>query len=61
MLYIDPESCVDCDACAQECPVDAIFHEDNVPDEMHEFIALNAEMANQCPPIVSKKPPLAGS
>ena len=25
MLYIDPESCLDCDACRPECPVDAIY------------------------------------
>ncbi len=59
MLYIDPTECVDCDACVSECPVEAIFHEDNVPAEWREFIALNAEMAAQCPPITCKKPPLA--
>jgi ferredoxin len=58
MLYIDPDACIDCDACVSACPVEAIFHEDNVPDEWQEFIALNAEMAQKCPPIVEAKPPL---
>jgi ferredoxin len=59
MLYIDPESCIDCDACVPECPVEAIFYEDNVPEEWREFIALNAEMAPVCPPITERKAPLA--
>ena len=59
MLYIDPESCVDCDACKPECPVDAIFYEDDVPPEWHEFIALNADMAPQCPEITCRQTPLA--
>ena len=42
MLYIDPEECIDCDACVEACPVDAIFSEDQVPDSEHEFIARNA-------------------
>ncbi len=33
MLYIHPDECIDCEACVPECPVDAIFHEDNVPEE----------------------------
>lgn len=61
MLYIDPESCIDCEACAVECPVNAIFYEDNVPTEWREFIALNAEMAPRCPPITERKAPLIDS
>ena len=59
MLYIDPNECIDCGACVPECPVEAIFHEDNVPDEWRSFIGLNAEMAAQCPPILERKKPLA--
>ena len=58
MLYIDPLECTDCDACVAECPVEAIFHEDNVPDEWREYITLNAEMAPKCPPIIERKEPL---
>lgn len=61
MLYIDPEECVDCDACRSECPVDAIFYEDNVPAEWKEFIKLNAEMAKKTPSITERKAPLAES
>ncbi|MFN0055494.1 MAG: indolepyruvate ferredoxin oxidoreductase subunit alpha [Planctomycetales bacterium] len=59
MLYIDPESCVDCDACVHECPVEAIYYEDNVPEEWRDYIALNAEMARGTPMIVERKTPLA--
>ena len=58
-LYIHPDECIDCEACVPECPVEAIFHEDNVPSEWQEFVALNAEMAPQCPVITEKKEPLA--
>ncbi len=59
MLYIHPDECVDCGACVPECPVEAIFYEDDVPGQWREFIALNAEMAPQCPQITVKKTPLA--
>jgi len=57
MLFIEPDDCIDCENCVAECPVDAIFHEDNVPAEWREFIALNREMAAVSPMIVTKKPP----
>lgn len=41
-LFIDPEECIDCDACVEACPVDAIFAEDQIPDEWESFVALNA-------------------
>jgi ferredoxin len=61
MLYIDPDDCIDCDACLHECPVAAIFPDWRVPDEWKDFIALNAEMAAKCPPIYERKEPLAGN
>jgi ferredoxin len=60
MLFIDPYDCIDCGACVPECPVEAIYYEDNVPEEWQGFIALNAEMAEKCPPITERKTPLAG-
>ena len=59
MLYIDPKECVDCDACRVECPVEAIFYEEDVPDEWKEFIELNAEMARKTPSFTEPKAPLA--
>jgi ferredoxin len=59
MLYIHPDECIDCEACVPECPVEAIFHQDNVPEDQKPFIELNAEMAPQLPVITEKKAPLA--
>ena len=55
----DPDDCVDCDACVHECPVEAIYYEENVPPEWKDYIALNAEMSRVCPPITERKEPLA--
>ncbi|QEH38591.1 Ferredoxin-1 [Aquisphaera giovannonii] len=60
MLFIDPESCIDCDHCGAECPTHAIFWEDDVPEPWRYYIALNREMSAICPPIVDRKEPLAG-
>src|SRR6185437_8613360 len=43
MLYIDPDSCIDCGACVPECPVEAIFAEQEVPARWGQFVQLNAE------------------
>jgi len=43
MLYIHPEECIDCGACEPVCPVEAIFYEDDVPDEWKEFTPINAD------------------
>lgn len=42
MLYIDPDSCIDCGACFEECPVGAIHYEEDLPSEMRRFKELNA-------------------
>lgn len=42
MLYVDPDVCIDCGLCVDECPVRAIFREDDVPAEWHSFIERNA-------------------
>ena len=41
-LYIDPEECIDCGACEPECPVEAIFDEDMLPDEWSKYLEINA-------------------
>lgn len=42
MLYIDPEACIDCGACMDECPVDAIHYDEDLPDNLARFRELNA-------------------
>jgi ferredoxin len=39
---IDPDECIDCGACEPECPVEAIFPEDALPDKWIEFTRINA-------------------
>ena len=41
MLYIHPEECIDCGACEPECPLEAIFPEDEVPEKWGEYIGHN--------------------
>jgi ferredoxin len=42
-LFIDPDVCIDCGACEPECSVEAIFEEDDVPEEWEKYIAINAD------------------
>jgi len=41
--YIDPDECIDCGACEPECPVEAIFTEDDLPEKWAEFLEKNAD------------------
>ncbi len=41
-LFVDPSHCIDCGLCVDECPVKAIFAEDEVPPQWKHFIQLNA-------------------
>ncbi len=41
-LYIDPDTCIDCGACVPECPVNAIFPAEEVPDQWRGYVAMNA-------------------
>jgi ferredoxin len=45
MLYIDPNDCIDCEACVPECPVEAIFGEANTPSQWTSYIQINKEKA----------------
>ena len=42
-LGIDPDECIDCDACVEACPVDACFAEDQLPSEWEAYVQRNAE------------------
>lgn len=46
-LFIDPSHCIDCGLCEVECPVDAIFAEDEVPEVWSLFVQLNADFYRQ--------------
>src|SRR5436190_23990883 len=56
MLVIDPDECIDCTLCVAECPVEAIFAEDDVPADQRDFIPLNAELSRVWKPLVERKP-----
>lgn len=57
-LVINPNDCIDCDLCPVECPADAIFQEDEVPEDQKDFIELNAELSQHWPRITEVKAPL---
>jgi ferredoxin len=42
-LFVDPDNCIDCDACVTTCPVNAIAPASQVPEQWQHFIELNAE------------------
>ncbi len=55
-LVIHPDECIDCALCEPECPVDAIYAEDELPEDQHQFLVLNAELAEKWPNITEMKP-----
>lgn len=58
-LVIDPEECIDCTLCEPECPIEAIFSEDDLPDDQQEYLALNEELSQIWPVITEIKDPPA--
>jgi len=54
-LVIHPDECIDCALCEPECPVDAIYSEDEIPEGQEEFAELNAELAAIWPNITEMK------
>lgn len=54
-LVIDPDECIDCTLCEPECPAEAIFSEDDVPEDQVDFIQLNADLAKDWPVINTVK------
>lgn len=58
-LVIDPEECIDCDLCVDECPVGAIFEQHDVPEMEIPFIELNVKLSEIWPTIDQPKQPLA--
>lgn len=56
-LVIDPDDCIDCDLCVPECPIGAIYAEDDLPKDQVAFVGINAELAKVWPVINQKKDP----
>ena len=57
MLVIDPDECIDCTLCEPECPVEAIFSEDELPAGQEKFLELNTELSQIWPVITEMKDP----
>ena len=60
ILYINDQTCIDCDACVPECPVEAIFADSNLPDEHKDWLQTNIDEAPKFPVISQKIPALHG-
>ena len=59
MLVINPDDCIDCGLCVPECPVSAIWADDEVPAEEIDFIEINAKKCYEWPVIDEEKEPMA--
>jgi len=53
-LVIDPDECIDCAVCIPECPVNAIYAEEDVPEDQRDFIAINRELSQLWPAITKR-------
>jgi ferredoxin len=54
-LVINPDECIDCGACVPECPTEAIFAEDELPEQWSEYLEINTRLAETWPVIDAKK------
>lgn len=57
-LVINPDECIDCALCEPECPANAIFSEDEIPEGQEAYIAINEELSQIWPNITERKDPL---
>src|SRR3981081_4091578 len=48
-LTIDPDECIDCTLCEPECPIEAIFSEEELPAGQEHYKQMNAELAKHWP------------
>ena len=60
MLYINPETCIDCNACVEECPVEAIYADVDLPEKWSEYLEINEKkcLEEDLPVITEQKDPL---
>jgi ferredoxin len=54
-LVIDPDVCIDCGLCVPECPTEAIFAEEDLPEKWEEYTEINARLTPDWPVITEKK------
>ncbi len=54
-LVIDPDECIDCTLCEPECPVEAIYADDELPEGQEAFVEINARLAKMWPVIAEMK------
>jgi len=59
MLVIDPDECIDCGVCVDECPVTAIYPEEEVPDKWLDYVEINARLSQNWPTIEEGKDALS--
>ncbi len=57
MLVIHPDECIDCALCEPECPVEAIYSEDELPEDQQDFLELNQRLAESWPNITEQQDP----
>ncbi len=57
-LVINPDECIDCAVCVPECPVSAIYAEEDLPADQRDFTPLNAELSRVWKPITRTRLPL---
>ena len=57
-LVIHPDECIDCGLCEPECPIEAIFADDELPKDQIEFIEINAKLADVYENITEAAEPL---
>ena len=59
MLIINPDECIDCALCVPECPVDAIYYDDDTPADQQAYFSINAKLSKVWPVILARKDPPA--
>tara|TARA_B100000700_G_scaffold41006_1_gene41798 strand:- start:293 stop:898 length:606 start_codon:yes stop_codon:yes gene_type:complete len=57
-LVIHPDECIDCGLCVPECPIEAIYPDDELPSNQIEFVEINAKLADVYENITESKEPL---
>ena len=54
MLVIHPDECIDCALCEPECPIDAIYAEEDLPEKYAEYLDINQRLSQQWPVLTEK-------